>query len=433
MKKQSLVFIIVSPIVILLIVAGIIFVWQNGASSDKTGNTNKKQSFFGLFDVNSPIIDGLFSESTSPSTTNTPNANGKTDATPLSPLRQLYPYPVSGMTIVTMSHKDANGTKTAIPGVRVMERSSGHIFDIPFNGTDAVRITGTTIPGVEQVFWNNNVSRIFTRRINDTTGTLQNIFLNVTHGTSDITGTAEDESQGSLLATSSMNNVLEGATSPDGKSIFLLLSSPSGSVGETTFIDESGEGKQIFSSPFKEWLPEWPRTDTIYLTTKPSSGIPGYTYSISPTKKNVFQKLIGGIPGLTTHMSPVKGLGLIGSASGTTFSLSLLTDGTMSALGFNTLPEKCAWMENGSHVYCGVPIAPIPATYPDDWYKGALSFTDAIWSEDIQTGEAMLMADTGAFNAPPLDIINPLVSTDGKYLIFINKYDLTPWVFELIQ
>ena len=37
------------------------------------------------------------------------------------------------------------------------------------------------------------------------------------------------------------------------------------------------------------------------------------------------------------------------------------------------------------------------------------------------------------FNAPALDIVNPTLSSDDYYLLFMNKVSGTPWVYRTVE
>lgn len=430
MDKRTLLIFITSGILIIFII-GLLVVFLNRTDTTQEMSAGTPSFFSRLFGTDNPIDDMISFVTGNNVGTNTTTEN--TGETTLPLLRQIHPLPVSGATFITMSRIGAEGKTESVLGVRVMERSSGNILDIPLDGSNTLRITNTTFPGVEQLYWDGDVSHMFARHLDVESGIVTNTFLKVIPGKEDVTGTEEDESQGSLSATLFPQQILSATSSPDGKKLFTLTSTSSGSEGSTLPIDGTGVVKKIFSSPLREWLIEWTRNDTIYLSTKPSSGIPGYAYMISSTNGGRPEKIVGNIPGLTIHMSPVAHLGLIGSAEKKSFFLSLFSKGILTDMGFDTLPEKCAWTENGARVYCGVPIFPEPAPYPDAWYKGLVSFTDAIWYANIETGEYTLLADTGAYDTPPLDIIHISVSPNGQFLLFTNKNDGTPWIFEITK
>ena len=49
-----------------------------------------------------------------------------------------------------------------------------------------------------------------------------------------------------------------------------------------------------------------------------------------------------------------------------------------------SMTEKCVWSNDDSVIYCGVPVdLPSGATYPDDWYQGAVHFSDRIWKIQV--------------------------------------------------
>ena len=60
---------------------------------------------------------------------------------------------------------------------------------------------------------------------------------------------------------------------------------------------------------------------------------------------------------------------------------------------------------------------------PDEWYKGAVSFSDAIVEIDAATSQTKTLLE----NEADVDLISPFVSPDGKYLFFQNKKDGTLW------
>jgi len=427
MEKRTL-FIIGGLGVFLVLIVGGVFLVRN--TGEKVGTSTGTPSFFsGLFGDDN-IVDTMFSFMTEDEDGETAGQdNMRQGEKPL--LRQLYPSPVSGAVFIELERTDNEGNIVSIPGVRVMERSSGNILDIPLDGSDIWRISNTTIPAVEEVYWSDDYMSLLLRRFDMEEHVVKNTYVHLSEGTTDVTGTPEDESLGTLVATTSIQDVLGVALSPDRKKVFTLIQTQSGSKGYISSITGEGTPKEIFSSPLREWLVEWVRNDNLYLSTKPSMDVPGYAYTASVTGNGTMKKIIGGIPGLMTHMSPVENVGIFTTASDSSFSLSLLTASGTSDVGFDTLPEKCAWTQNAGKIYCGVPIYVENASYPDDWYKGIRSFTDAIWYADITTGETTMVAEAGAYDTPPLDVIHPSIDSTETYMLFINKNDLTPWLLTL--
>ena len=56
--------------------------------------------------------------------------------------------------------------------------------------------------------------------------------------------------------------------------------------------------------------------------------------------------------------------------------------------------------------------------YPDDWYRGAVGFSDRLIAVDVSTGETSLITeDMGG----DVDGVNLVLSEDEKYIIYTNK------------
>jgi len=223
--------------------------------------------------------------------------------------------------------------------------------------------------------------------------------------------------------------VKDMSLSPDASSIFYLFNSGDNMVG-TTLNLLNNKKAQIFSSPFTEWLSQWPNAKMITFTTKPSSGISGYMYAMDPSSKNL-NKVLGGVNGLTTLTSPNGKLVLYGDDN---LLLSVYhTDTKVSnALGVKTLPEKCVWGRGSDTVYCAVPKSIVPAQYPDAWYQGEVSFSDQIWKIDVKSGNATMLLDPATITGgTDLDGIKPATDASENYLFFVNKKDSFLWEFSL--
>ncbi len=164
----------------------------------------------------------------------------------------------------------------------------------------------------------------------------------------------------------------------------------------------------------------------VTLTTKPSSGIPGYMYTLDTSNKNLSQAL-GNINGLTTLTSPNTKLVLYGDDN---LSLSIYHTDTKvpQSLGVKTLPEKCAWGSASDIVYCAVPKSVPSGQYPDSWYQGEVSFSDQIWKIDVSSGNAKMIADPSTINGgEEIDGIKLALDTEENYLFFVNKKDSFLW------
>jgi hypothetical protein len=100
----------------------------------------------------------------------------------------------------------------------------------------------------------------------------------------------------------------------------------------------------------------------------------------------------------------------------------------------NTLADKCVWGNFYKEiVYCAVPSQPIAALYPDDWYKGNVSFTDKIWQINASTEEIHLVSPIVDQSDRTIDAFNLGLDTRDDFLFFMNKKDLSLWSFDLVS
>jgi hypothetical protein len=219
---------------------------------------------------------------------------------------------------------------------------------------------------------------------------------------------------------------------PNASKIFYLFDIGDGSAGITA--GPLGESKfQMFSSPFTEWLSQYPNIKTITVTTKPASTVPGYMYAIDTSKKDL-KKVMGNINGLTTLMSPDSKMVLYSKSEAGNISLGIyhLDTGDFDILGVKTLPEKCVWGKNSDVVYCSVPRFINQAEYPDAWYQGEISFSDTLWKINPQTENATVIADPAQYQAgADIDGIKLGLNEAENYLFFINKKDSYLWELAL--
>ena len=115
--------------------------------------------------------------------------------------------------------------------------------------------------------------------------------------------------------------------------------------------------------------------------------------------------------------------------------MSWLTWHVGSELGFGPTEPPCChvWTADDSAIYCGIPINP-PANvnYPDDWYQGAVSFSDRLWKIDVTGRYAQLVLDfSKENNNVSLDAEALAIDPAQTTLVFINKNDGSLWSYSL--
>ena len=114
--------------------------------------------------------------------------------------------------------------------------------------------------------------------------------------------------------------------------------------------------------------------------------------------------------------------------------LSLVNTGTGEVLPLpvGTIADKCVWTDDDASVYCGVPVSPPSGyAYPDDWYQGALHFSDRVWRIDVTGRYAELVLDFSKETEKALDAEALAVDASDTVLTFVNKNDGSLWAYRL--
>lgn len=350
-----------------------------------------------------------------------PNANlPATDNLPISNIQgfnRLFSQPVAGASASTIG---ASST------VIFVDKATGDLYQIE-TGKNPVRITDTGIPHIETAW--------ISRNKNNPYAILQ--YTNSSNQTNWLAGTVKASTSTGELIGKLLTDPITEITGPTGsKRVFYLATTGNITQGKL-FNIETGKATVVFSSPFRDWQASWTANTSILINTKPAAGVDGFAFLLNPDTMKL-TKIIGPTPGLTASLAPnaQKALSSKSYQNGKiTLNLNNVADLTVKELPLVTLPEKCAWSKNSIEVFCGVPnLLATTASYPDDWYSGEVSFNDAIWKINTDTGSTTLLFSPETEDlGQPIDVYQPFLSADEKYLLMINKYDLTLWSLNLSQ
>ncbi len=352
------------------------------------------------------------------STTTIDNTGGETTAS-TSKFYQITTFGVSGAAFLldnrkisdTIDPTTGESTTETVPSLRYAERATGHIYQMFLDTRKTGQISNSTIPGVYEVLFGNNAKSTIYRYL------------------------SEDKSIASFLALlgggSSFlpSDILNISVSPDNTQFFSLIKNKNGVIGTIKSFNET-KTKQVFTSPFSEWLPEWVTDNNVYLTTKASYLVNGSVFSLN-IANGTLTKLFGGIPGLTTLSNNNGNLVLYGASlnSGPTLNVFDIKNHTSTDLGVYGLPEKCIWSNDNINVYCALPNVIEGTQLPDTWYQGITSFTDYFVKINTQTKTVSTLANSQ--NETPIDATSLFLSNKEDKLFFINKKDGTLWELSL--
>ncbi|MDO8594642.1 MAG: hypothetical protein Q7R93_03980 [bacterium] len=329
-------------------------------------------------------------------------------------LRQLTTTPIAGAIA---------GIKDGVVRVRYIDRATGNALEIPATGGEVNRLTNTTIPKVYEALWDKAGSGVILRYLKDDDETIRTFSARIKSGANGTPG----ELQGTFLP----QDILALALSPSTTELVYLREEGGRGVVTRALFDGSGK-TELWRSPMREWLPAWNVLGTIALQSKPSVFAGGILLSLN-RDTGVVTPLLSGVRGLTTLESHTLSSVLYSESTNSGFSLNLLTSATgeREPVSLTTLPEKCVWDKDDTTLYCGVPSSIIGGSYPDAWYQGVVSFADELWSISVQSGNTSRISPISLEAGTSLDLIQPALSPDEKFLIFTNKTDGTLWSYQL--
>lgn len=318
--------------------------------------------------------------------------------------------------------------------VRFVEKGSGLMFDKAVRKQEEVKaITTNPIPKIVEAFFDNTGKKLIMRYLKD--DVIQTYLVNLAFREIPVDATKEERDAISKTATVSgefmPENIKTVSVSKDKKNLF-YLNPVSGGVAGITYAFATKAKKQIFDSALTEWNADYGSDIKINLTTRASGLVDGYAYIID-TKTSAFTKTLGGMKGLTTLLSP-DGKKIIYAVNEgnkiSTFLVDISTSKT-SQVSPSAFPEKCVWKKDSTKVYCAAPVRSSDFLYPDDWYKGKITFDDALWMIDLSDMSGNIIYDFIAKNNQRIDATNLTLNQEEDYIGFINKKDGILWGFDL--
>lgn len=349
--------------------------------------------------------------------TTTPGGTGTNEEEPVSSteklprLRQLWKDPTAGATFFPGS-----GTTTAI---RFVDRATGHIYEAPIDALGNSKLSNVTIPQIHEALWAENGNELVFRYLKNST-TIQSFYAVMA------TGTAENALEGYFLPENIRDLAVLGRK--------ILYFNPAVQMGSLTQAAIDGTSKKVvMSSEARDWSLSYTNQKSIFLQTRPSGEIKGFGYALD-LATGATTKIAGDILGLTGTINPAGNRAFMSAAERSSIvsaSYDLLTKKT-SPLSIKTLSDKCAWSNTRSNaIYCAVPAGIPTGIYPDDWYKGKVSFSDRLMEIDLSTGEATPILDPSFDGLQDMDIMKITVNKADKALTFINKKDMSLWLYML--
>lgn len=324
-------------------------------------------------------------------------------------LVQIWTDPQAGAVFVSQA--------SSSPILRFVDMATGHIYDAK-NGSVPDKISNVTIPQIKEALWGKDGKSLVLRYLKEDSSI---------------------QSFSATISTSSISTAISGTFLPANiKAIGVsgdkaLYANPGKVSGSLYLADITGNKRtEVFSSSFTDWAISFENPKNAFIYSRPSGLEPGYGF-ILDLARGTATRISADAYGLEGTISP----------SGNHVFLSYTDDSTIKSSIYSlakkayvdvapgTLASKCAWsLVESTSIYCAIPKNPNPGTYPDDWYKGLVSFSDSLWKIDVETGEMNLLLDP-ALEGEMFDVSALVVGPQDKEIAITNKKDLSLWLYTL--
>lgn len=327
------------------------------------------------------------------------DVTSETAADGLKKLRQLTIRPVAGATFSETS-------------IQYVEQGTGHVYNIDLVTGQETLINGTTIPQTSNAFFSRDGRYVAITSFNST-------------GESVLVGNTSSELQDtptvSITLPQGAKEVAFGAATG---TINYLIETDIGSSGyQYNYIKETSS--RIFSIPLQDVRVLWGKE--IYVYTTPTSLQEGYLYKIVADKLTYVAESGYGLMAFLYNDGVVftrtEKMGWVTTAI---TKKDLKIDQAVLMISEKCTPE----LGKMSTVICAIPSNSTQEMFPDSWYKGVISYSDTLWSIDVEAGTSAALSNFKFESGREIDVIQIGTNPEGNRIWFINKNDNTLWMFD---
>ena len=318
---------------------------------------------------------------------------------------------VPGEAVVDIPAQNASSSPDV--AVTYIERQSGNVFSYLAQAGTLTRISNRTIPGIEEASWLPDASLAFVRYLSGADFSTINTYALPADGSS---GFFLPQNLGDIAVSST--SVLALASGVNGSSVSLMQT-------------DGTHAATVFTTPLSAMRVSFAGKGRYLAFTKPSATIPGDAFLVDGA--GYFSRIAGPLDGLVALASPSGKWVLVSFVqNGMQMELVNTATGETIPLPVATIADKCVWTADDSAIYCGVPVHPPENyAYPDDWYQGAVHFSDRIWKIDVSGRYAQLVLDFSKETGTALDAVALAIDPSNTVLAFLNKNDSSLWAYKL--
>lgn len=316
----------------------------------------------------------------------------------------------SSQKLKQLTTRPVGGAGFSEDGIRYMEKGTGHIYEIDLSTGNETLLRGTTIPQSAEAVFAKDASAVAITTYEG--GGNKTIVQRLTQGNSS-----------SSVGISLPEGAREIAFSSATNTLFYALKEASGSAGYSYNILTS-KGSQLFKTALRDIEVIW--GDPIYLYTTPTSEQEGYIYRLNGNELGYVTNGGRGLMGIA--FEDIVATTIVGDEEPVSI---LQTSEDSFTIPLPLIPEKCISKTTAdAFFYCTAPFTLDVNDFPDSWYKGTVSFSDALWKVDTRSTQVLFISDFLKESGREIDVSNIGMNDSGTLIYFINKNDNTLWMFD---
>ncbi|MFM2374668.1 MAG: hypothetical protein RLZZ234_663 [Candidatus Parcubacteria bacterium] len=288
------------------------------------------------------------------------------------------------------ARKVAGAIRIAGGGFRFVEAGTGHIYETG-EGVER-KISLTTFPQVHSALWSSTGKYVVMMQeerdaFTYTVGSVENIAIE----TGEFSG---------VPIPGSISNV---AWSTSGETLYYVSHTSTGSEG-IAWDQKTNERSSLFTTALHQITVSW--SDDPLIMTRAANGMLSYAYRGDHRRVTEPLEALRGIE----HNN----ISLYTGKSGDTLISWIVRGKDTVPLARGVIPEKCSLGED--ELVCAAPRSFISTTYPDEWHRGEVTYSDEVVRFDARTGEEAVLGAVDRATHNSADVIR-MSSTIGGYLL----------------
>ncbi len=323
---------------------------------------------------------------------------------------QIVDAPVAGFALIENNEQPA-----PIDFLRYVEKGTGHIWDVSLTTRERYQISNETIQNVVTAEINQTTGDVAIVYSNNQQNNLRTVITQINQqGTSTPNYTINDRFflPVDIVSLAPLNTGWVYAVQQE--------------LGGETLVMYNGrtrdESRSLSVVPLHDIELSGAFEEEIVISTKPSSFSRGYVFDEN----------------MTLILEPRRALSVLSARDSLDRLFSSINESNNIELRHTrdnreewvigpTFSEKCVWSRDERGVaYCSFPQLFPRGTYPDDWFKGKVSFNDSLFRINTTTQERRLVGNLGEIDVSKLSI-----NSRSSALVLQNKKDSSLWSLDL--